>query len=91
MNDKEEQLLITLGEECAEVIKEASKCLRFGPDNNHQSTTPRHRLELEILDLLAMVELLEEEGFINITEEGSGALKMNKKHKVMKFIKERGK
>jgi NTP pyrophosphatase (non-canonical NTP hydrolase) len=66
MKDIKEILLI-LQEECAEVIQAISKCERFGANNykpGKQNTNKDH-LEEELGDLLAMIELLEEKGFVN--------------------------
>ena len=60
MNDELKEILIILQEECAEVIVEISKCMRFGPDQILQGTdeTNMQRLQKEIGDLQAMIELL---------------------------------
>ena len=60
MNNELKEILIILQEECAEVIVEVSKCMRFGPDQILQSTdeTNMQRLQKEIGDLQAMIELL---------------------------------
>lgn len=60
MNDELKEILIILQEECAEVIVEVSKCMRFGPDQILQGTdeTNMQRLQKEIGDLQAMIELL---------------------------------
>ena len=52
-----DHLLVILMEECAEVQKEAAKALRFGlhPDNVL-------RLNNELNDLVAMVEMVTDEG-----------------------------
>jgi NTP pyrophosphatase (non-canonical NTP hydrolase) len=62
MNENTRQILLILQEECAEVIKEVSKCMRFGPDQikpGTQQTNLQH-LEAELGDVLAMIALLEE-------------------------------
>jgi NTP pyrophosphatase (non-canonical NTP hydrolase) len=60
MNNELKEILIILQEECAEVIVEVSKCMRFGPDQILQGTdeTNMQRLQKEIGDLQAMIELL---------------------------------
>lgn len=52
MKNAQEEVLIILAEECAEVIQEASKCIRFG-------LTPENvfRLNTEIGQLKAMIDL----------------------------------
>jgi len=62
-----EALLITQ-EECAEVIQAASKVFRFGFDSrypNSDSQTNKEKLEEEIGDLLAMVDVLTEKCIIS--------------------------
>jgi NTP pyrophosphatase (non-canonical NTP hydrolase) len=68
MNSKIEEALNILQEECAEVVQAVSKCRRFGP-NNHKPNKPKTNvecLEEEIGDLLAMVDILVDAGFINL-------------------------
>lgn len=67
MNDKTQEALIILQEECAEVIQAVSKCYRFGIDNQHKSgITQRANLEMEIGDMLALVDILIEQGEIDL-------------------------
>ena len=60
MNNELKEILSIVQEECAEVIVEVSKCMRFGPDQILQGTdeTNMQRLQKEIGDLQAMIELL---------------------------------
>ena len=60
MNDDTKEILTILQEECAEVIVEVSKCFRFGPDQMMEgmNVTNMERLQKEIGDLQAMIELL---------------------------------
>lgn len=73
------KLMETLGilqEECAEVIQAVSKYRRFGENN-------RFSVEQEIGDLLCIVALLEQQGFIS---ETGVELAMNRKlEKLKKF------
>ena len=57
-----------LQEECAEVIVEVSKCRRFGLDSYHYKTGQLHSvmLENEIGDVLAMVDILVEQGIVSV-------------------------
>jgi NTP pyrophosphatase (non-canonical NTP hydrolase) len=67
MNKKNQEALIILQEECAEVIQAASKCFRFGIDNEHKAgTTQRSNLEMEIGDMLALVDILVEQGVVDL-------------------------
>jgi NTP pyrophosphatase (non-canonical NTP hydrolase) len=67
MNERIQETLDILQEECAEVIVEISKCRRFGLDSYHYKTGVKHRdmLEMEIGDVLAMVDILIEHNFID--------------------------
>jgi hypothetical protein len=61
------EALIILMEECAEVQCEAAKCLRFGIDSDflQNGKTALTRLNEEVGDLLAMVDILIEYGVID--------------------------
>jgi NTP pyrophosphatase (non-canonical NTP hydrolase) len=67
--NKEREILSITQEECAEVIQAVSKCFRFGLDNVKpgKPKTNREHLEEEIGDLLAMIEILENESIISRT------------------------
>jgi NTP pyrophosphatase (non-canonical NTP hydrolase) len=67
MNDKQKEILVIAQEECAEVIQEISKIFRFGIDNQHKDGIPhRSKLEQEVGDLLAMIDLMVEHELIDI-------------------------
>lgn len=82
MNSKVQETLDILQEECAEVIVEISKCRRFGVESLHYRTGIEHRkmLETEIGDVLAMVDILVEQGLLN--KENLDQAKINKKIKL---------
>jgi NTP pyrophosphatase (non-canonical NTP hydrolase) len=86
MNEDTKEILIILQEECAEVIVEISKCFRFGPDQMMQGVdvTNIQRLEKELGDLLAMVELLVDKD-IGVTTEGLELAKKAKFEKLKKW------
>ena len=87
MNEKIEEALGILQEECAEVIQDVSKCRRFGIDNvylNGQGTQ-RENLVKEVGDVLAMVDVLIEQGLFNQSE--LDVAKSNKKIKLKKWSK----
>jgi hypothetical protein len=66
MNDQLKETFIITQEECAEVIQEISKIFRFGIDEMHKSgIIHRHKLEMEVGDLLCMIDLLLEQGVIS--------------------------
>lgn len=83
MNDDTKEILTILQEECAEVIVEVSKCFRFGPDQMMEGVdvTNMQRLEKELGDLQAMVELLIDAN-VGVTTQG---LKSAKKAKFQKL------
>lgn len=83
MNDDTKEILTILQEECAEVIVEVSKCFRFGPDQimEGMTVTNMERLQKEIGDLQAMIELLVDNK-VGITIQG---LKEAKKAKFKKL------
>ena len=58
----DQELITILMEEAAEVIQEASKCIRFGLEGN----VPH--LEKELGDLLCMVELLHQHDHVSFTQ-----------------------
>ena len=64
--NKIEHLFVCLTEEAAEISQAACKIQRFGPDNSETTTTKTNieQLTTEINDLVAILELLSEEGVI---------------------------
>ena len=81
MNEKNREALIILQEDCAEVIQAVSKCYRFGLDNAHKSgATQRANLEMEVGDMLALVDILIEQGVIN--QSNLDTAKLNKIEKL---------
>ena len=87
MNSKIQEALDILQEECGEVIVEVSKCRRFGLDSLHYKTGIKHSamLETEVGDVLAMIDILIEQGVLDpaILEIS----KDNKKEKLKKWSK----
>lgn len=63
------EALDLLQEECGEVIVEVSKIRRFGLNSTHYKTGIRHgaMLETEIGDVLALIDILVEQGIIDTT------------------------
>lgn len=82
-----EYLLACLAEGCAEVAQRAIKALRFGPYNiqDGQSLNNTERINVELTDLWAVVELLEECGWLESALD-SDAIN-TKKVKVLKSAK----
>jgi len=87
MNSKTQETLDILQEECAEVIVEVSKCRRFGLDSVHYKTGIKHNsmLEIEIGDVLAMIDLLLEQGVLD--QKRLDDAKQNKKLKLKQWSK----
>ena len=83
ISDKTQEALIILQEECAEVIQAVSKCHRFGLDNAHKSgASQRANLEMEVGDMLALVDILVEQG---ILDQDGLELAMDKKKEKLKI------
>jgi len=78
--NRREHLLVILGEECSEVHKEICKILRFGYDNDKWT-----RLQAEYNEILAMMEMLADEGIVVYEHDH---IKQAKKDKVEKYLLE---
>lgn len=67
MIDKKQEALDLLQEECAEVTIEVSKIRRFGIDTKHYKTGIPHleMLETEVGDVLALVDILIDQGVLS--------------------------
>lgn len=68
MNEQTLETLRILQEECAEVIQAISKVFRFGLTATHPDTpnkTNLYRLQEELGDLQAMIELLDKQGIVD--------------------------
>ena len=88
--NSEEQIWEALGilqEECAEAIVEVSKCRRFGLDSVHYKTGVRHNtmLEIELGDVLAMIDILVEQGVVD--RDGLELATEEKKRKLQEWSK----
>lgn len=84
--NRQEHLLIILSEECDEVGQRASKALRFGLDEvkPEQTLTNAEMIIYEFNDILAVMEMLKEEGFIPKVIDREAIDK--KKAKVNKYL-----
>jgi hypothetical protein len=69
MKRQVQEALDILQEECAETIVEVSKCRRFGLDSLHYKTGIKHStmLEIEVADVLALVDILIDQGILDVT------------------------
>lgn len=67
MGKVEKELLSITQEECAEVTQVISKIFRFGWDSSHPkiSQNNKERLEEELGDLICMISLLIDKGYVN--------------------------
>lgn len=86
MNEDLREVLTILQEECGEVIVDISKCFRFGPDQimEGQELTNLQRLEKELGDVQAMVELLQDLK-VGVTKQGVFDAKMKKFEKLKQW------
>lgn len=84
--NRTEHLLSCLAEECAEVAQRVSKALRFGLDEVQpgQPLTNAQRIGQEFADLLAVVEMLEDEGAMDRPTDTHAIER--KKAKVLAFM-----
>ena len=87
--DKITEILVILQEECAEVTQAISKIHRFGLGHEHigsgRGLTNTAILEEEVGDLLAMIDLLKDNGVL--TEDGLERSKQAKFTKLKKWSK----
>jgi NTP pyrophosphatase (non-canonical NTP hydrolase) len=81
--DKHLETLLICQEECAEVTQAISKVMRFGLDSRWNDRTNQERLEEEIGDLMAMVEILEELRIVD--PEFIRRAAIAKRHKLLKW------
>ena len=69
MQNKTQYLICKLQEEAAEVIQAVSKINRFGEANKHpdRTTTNKQELVQELEDFLAIIAVLEQSGWLDLT------------------------
>lgn len=87
MKRQVQEALDILQEECGEVIVEVSKCRRFGMDSLHYKTGIKHStmLETEVADVLALVDILIDQGVLDLAT--LDIAKDAKKEKLKKWSK----
>ena len=86
MNEKQlKEVMDITQEECAEVIQAISKISRFGIDNfkPNKPKTNREHLEEEVGDMLAMVDIMIEQGIV--TQDNLDIAKAAKIEKLKKW------
>lgn len=78
-------LICKLQEEAAEVIQAVSKINRFGENNKHPERTTTNKQELvgELEDFLAILGVLEQTGWLDLTPSRD-----NIKRKALQLIKQ---
>ena len=83
MSHKIQYLICKLQEEAAEVIQAVSKINRFGEGNRHPDRTTTNKQELvgELEDLLAILGVLEQLGWLDLNPS-----KENIKQKALQLI-----
>lgn len=76
MQNKTQYLICKLQEEAAEVIQAVSKINRFGEQNTHPDRTTTNKQELvgELEDFLAILAVLEQMGWLDLTPSRSNIL-----------------
>jgi NTP pyrophosphatase (non-canonical NTP hydrolase) len=84
-SEKIKEVMDILQEECAEVIQAVSKISRFGIDNFKpgKPKTNREHLEEEIGDMMAMIDIMLEQGIVRADQLEEA--KQNKKYKLKKW------
>jgi NTP pyrophosphatase (non-canonical NTP hydrolase) len=83
MSNKSRETLLILQEECAEVIQAASKVFRFGEESRwpHPSSSSTHEcLAMEVGQLLCMIDILVEQGYLSDSKLNES--KQNKREKL---------
>ena len=85
--NRQEHLLLILEEECIETAQRVSKALRFSLEEVQpgQELSNADRLIYEFNDIVAMMEMLHDEGLIKDFHDPLAIIK--KKSKVEKFLK----
>ena len=84
-----EHLLVCASEECAEISQAVDKALRFGLDDGSpdRTTTNEEDIVKELHDLIAVFEMLDEEGVIpSVHTTDSDKAIDEKKAKVEKYL-----
>lgn len=88
-----EHLITILAEECNETAQRATKALRFGLDEIQEGQLLKNheRITYEFNDILAVMEMLKDEGHISmIIDRESVAKKKKKVEKYLEYCKQIG-
>lgn len=90
--NRKEYLLVVLAEECAEVIKNTSKALRFGLDDfgPNKKETNSQQITNELADVIGIMEMLIDEGLILPPEQLAVSDKKRKVEEYIKYARNKG-
>lgn len=90
--NRTEHLLVIMVEELAELQQQVTKALRFGVHEQRDLPTSNHdRIQAEYNDLAAVIEMLMEEGVLDIyCDDARMAAKREKVEKYLKYSDECG-
>lgn len=91
--NRRNHLLTIVAEECAEIQYETCKALRFGLDDfyaPHSLDTNGKRLMDEFADLVAIIEILQNEGFLKNIDPNRIKSKKERVEKFLLYSKEKG-
>lgn len=92
--NKQDHLILKLSEEAVEVSKECHKALTFGIDDRYnRMPSIRQKIVMELNDLFAVVEMLQDEGVLPMIVVNEYLIDAKKKKvaKFMKYSKKKGK
>jgi NTP pyrophosphatase (non-canonical NTP hydrolase) len=87
IDDETKEIFCIAQEECAEVTQAISKVFRFGMVSRYEDRTNKERLEEEIGDLLAMIEIMVEKCIISDSAVNEARIAKRKKLKTWSNIK----
>lgn len=86
MNNECREIFCIAQEECAEVSQAISKIFRFGYDSEHDGKTNKERLEEEVGDLLAMIDIMVEKCIVSDSAVNEARKEKRNKLKVWSSI-----
>lgn len=90
--NRQEYLLVCLVEELSEMQHAASKCLRFTPEDVCPERKIKNRLKLqdELNDVVAVLEMLYDDGFSLSEDDARKGIKKQKLARLMERSRELG-
>jgi len=84
--NRNEHLLVILMEECTELAHATSKALRFGKGSMYDGISNSQKMLNEYNDILAVVEMLEKDGVVDMYEDADRI--EAKKKKIARFLRD---